>query len=122
MEAMAALMAKQADATFAQDVQPEELDIATGIARIEAVSTLEIRRPTSTWAGLRSFVADGELVIGRDAACAGFFWLAAQGGYGIQSAAGASALAAALLVGAPLPDELAKHGVDPRAVSPARLR
>jgi D-arginine dehydrogenase len=111
-----------ADATFPHDVMPEELDIATGIARIEGVSTLQIRRPSSTWAGLRSFVRDGELVIGWDDACDGFFWLAAQGGYGIQSAAGASELAAALLRGAPLPDELLRHRVDPRALSPLRLR
>jgi D-arginine dehydrogenase len=111
-----------ADATHAHDVLPEELDIATGIARIEAVSTLQIRRPTSTWAGLRSFVADGELVIGWDDACPGFFWLAGQGGYGIQSAAGTSELAAALLRGLPLADELVRHGVDPRALSPSRLR
>jgi len=111
-----------ADATFPHDVLPEELDVATGIARIEAVSTLRIRRPSSTWAGLRSFVRDGELVIGWDEACPGFFWLAAQGGYGIQSAAGASELAAALLRGAPLPDELLRHGVDSRALSPLRLR
>ncbi len=111
-----------ADPTIAHDVLPEELDVATGISRIEAVSTLQIRRPTSTWAGLRSFVRDGELVIGWDDACPGFFWLAAQGGYGIQSAAGASELAAALLRGAPVPDELVRHGVDSRALSPLRLR
>ena len=111
-----------ADTTFAHDVQPEEIDVATGISRIEAVTTLQIRRPTSTWAGLRSFVPDGELVIGWDGACPGFFWLAAQGGYGIQSAAAASKLAAALLRGVPIPEALIRHGVDARAVSPLRLR
>jgi D-arginine dehydrogenase len=111
-----------ADPTRPHDVVPEELDVAMGIHQIESVTTLTIRRPTSTWAGLRSFVTDGELVIGFDAACPGFFWLAAQGGYGIQSAAGASALAASLLLGAPLPPDLVLHGVDPAAVSPARLR
>jgi len=111
-----------ADATVPHDVLPEELDIALGIDRIESVTTLTIRRPASTWAGLRSFVRDGELVIGADDRCADFFWLAAQGGYGIQSAAGASALAAALLCGEPLPDELARHGVAPSAFAPQRLR
>jgi len=67
------------------DVQPEELDIATGIHRIEQMTTLEIRRPARTWAGLRSFVADGDLVGGFDPVAPGFFWLAAQGGYGIQT-------------------------------------
>ncbi len=111
-----------ADPTVPHDVMPEELDIAMGIHRIESVTTLRIRRPSSTWAGLRSFVRDGELVIGWDDVCPAFFWLAAQGGYGIQSAAGASALAASLLLDRVLPDELIRHGVDAQAVSPRRLR
>ena len=111
-----------ADPTVPHDVVPEELDIALGIHQIESVSTLSIRRPTSTWAGLRSFVRDGELVIGPDDTSPGFFWLAAQGGYGIQSAAGASALADALLRGVALPEELRQHGVEPHELSPARLR
>jgi D-arginine dehydrogenase len=111
-----------ADPTVAHDVMPEELDIAMGIYQIESVSTLTIRRPGSTWAGLRSFVPDGEMVIGWDGACPGFFWLAAQGGYGIQSAAGASALADALLRDVALPAELVQHGVEAAALSPTRLR
>jgi D-arginine dehydrogenase len=111
-----------ADPTRPHDVLPEELDIALGIHAIEQVTTLEIRRPTSTWAGLRSFVADGEIVIGFDDRRPGFFWLAAQGGYGIQSAAGASELAAALLCSEPLPGSLVRHGVDPDALALRRLR
>lgn len=111
-----------ADPVEPHDVRPEELDIAIGIDRIQTVTTLAIRRPESTWAGLRSFVRDGELVIGADARCPGFFWLAAQGGYGIQCAAGASALAAALLCGDPLPDELVRERIAPAALSPSRLR
>lgn len=111
-----------ADPVAPHDVQPEELDIALGIHAIQEATTLDIRRPTATWAGLRSFVRDGEIVIGFDGACPGFFWLAAQGGYGIQSAAGASLLAASLIEGGVLPDELTRFGVDPAALSPARLR
>ena len=111
-----------ADPVEPHDVQPEELDIAMGIHAIQEATTLEIRRPTATWAGLRSFVRDGEIVIGFDDAVPQFFWLAAQGGYGIQSAAGASLLAASLIEGCALPDEVVRHGVDPAAVSPARLR
>ena len=59
------------------------------------------------------------MVIGWDGACPGFFWLAAQGGYGIQSAAGASALADALLRHAVLPEELARHGVEHAALAPS---
>jgi D-arginine dehydrogenase len=109
-----------ADDAHPHDVVPEELDIATGIWRIEEATTLTIRRPTATWAGLRTFAPDGEIVIGFDATREGFFWLAGQGGYGIQSAAGASALAASLILGEPLPEALQAHGVDPAAVSPAR--
>lgn len=111
-----------ADLVAPHDVVPEELDIALGIHRIEAATTLQIRRPRSTWAGLRSFVADGDMVIGPDPAVPGFFWLAAQGGYGIQSAPGAAALAASLLLGQPLPPALRREGVDAAASSPGRLR
>ena len=52
-----------------QDVQPEEYDIALGIQRIEEATTMRIRRPTRVWAGLRSFVADGDLVGGYDPHC-----------------------------------------------------
>ncbi|HVQ03204.1 MAG TPA: FAD-dependent oxidoreductase [Burkholderiaceae bacterium] len=110
-----------ADPVPAHDVVPEELDIATGIAAIEADTTLTIRRPARTWAGLRSFAPDGELVIGWDAHRPAFFWMAGQGGYGIQSAAGASQLAAALWLGAPLPENLRSQGVQPHALEPARF-
>jgi D-arginine dehydrogenase len=111
-----------ADPMHPHDVVPEELDIATGIYHIEAITTLSIRRPTATWAGLRSFVPDGEMVIGWDAGCPGFFWLAGQGGYGIQSAAGASLLAAAMVQGESLPEQLDAEGIAPAALSPQRLR
>lgn len=65
-----------ADPTTPQDVQPEELDVALGMYRIEEVTTLSIRRPTRTWAGLRSFVADGDLVGGFASEPGGFFWVA----------------------------------------------
>ena len=110
-----------ADLVHPHDVVPEELDVATGIHNIEAVTTLQIRRPLRTWAGLRSFVPDGEMVIGWDQHRAGFFWIAGQGGYGIQSAPGAAALAAALLLGQPLPDSLRAQALDPAALSPLRL-
>ncbi len=111
-----------ADPVEPQDAAPEELDVALGIYNIEAMTTLVIRRPSHTWAGLRSFVADGDLVIGFDAHAPAFFWLAAQGGYGIQSAAGASRLAADLLLGQPLCPGLVSQGVVPERLSPARFQ
>ncbi|MEX5340559.1 NAD(P)/FAD-dependent oxidoreductase [Pseudomonas sp. I2] len=110
-----------ADPVEPQDAAPEELDVALGIYNIEAMTTLQIRRPSHSWAGLRSFVADGDLVIGFDPRMPAFFWLAAQGGYGIQSAAGASRLAADLLLGQPLCPSLLAQGVSPEQLSPARF-
>lgn len=115
-----------ADPTTPHDVVPEEIDVATGIFHIEQNTTMQIRRPSHTWAGLRSFVADGELVIGWDAPPAagqpGFFWLAAQGGYGIQTAYAAGLLARNLLLGEALDAGLAAQGVLPERLAPARLR
>jgi D-arginine dehydrogenase len=110
-----------ADPVTPHDVQAEELDIAIAIDNIERLTTLRIRRPTHVWAGLRSFVADGELVGGFDAKLPGFFWAAGQGGYGIQSAPGAGRYYASVLLGeAPAP-ELASFGFDPARISPARF-
>jgi D-arginine dehydrogenase len=111
-----------ADPVPPHDVQPEELDIAIAIDRIETATTLQIRRPIRTWAGLRSFVADGDLVGGFDAAVPGFFWVAAQGGYGIQTSAAMGQACAALLRGESLPPHLADFGLTPALLSPARLR
>jgi len=111
-----------ADPTTPHDVVPEEIDVATGIFHIEAMTHLRIRRPTHTWAGLRSFVPDGEMVIGWDGQVEGLFWLAAQGGYGIQSAPAYALLARNLVLGEALDERLQAQGVDPAAMSPARLR
>ena len=111
-----------ADPTHPHDVVPEELDVATGIYQIEAMTQFQIRRPSHTWAGLRSFVPDGDLVIGWDNHVPSFFWLAAQGGYGIQSAAGAAWLARQLICREPLADALVREGVQVQGLSPARLR
>jgi len=111
-----------ADPVAPHDVVPEELDVALGIHRIEQVTSFQIRRPSHSWAGLRSFVADGDFVIGWDqdgvGGVEGFFWLAAQGGYGI----GAALLARQLALDEPLSASLVEEGVTRDALSPARLR
>ncbi|SDG86316.1 D-arginine dehydrogenase [Pseudomonas benzenivorans] len=111
-----------ADPVEPHDVQPEELDIALGIYQIEEHTTLSIRRPTRTWAGLRSFVTDGDLVGGYDPQVADFFWCAAQGGYGIQTSAAMGQACAALARGEPLPEHLCQFGLSAAMLSPARLR
>lgn len=107
------------DPTYPQDVQPEELDIALGLHALETWTTLT-PRPTHTWAGLRSFVADGELVGGFDATAEGFFWCAAQGGYGIQTSAAMGQACAALARGLPLPAHIRDCGLTAAMLSPAR--
>jgi D-arginine dehydrogenase len=116
------LMVSPADETPVepQDVQPDEMDIAIGIDRFMEATTVEVRRPERTWAGLRSFVADKELVAGYAPDAEGFFWLAAQGGYGIQSSAGAALLAATLIQKKPLPKALTDFGVRAEAMAPGR--
>ncbi|WP_017254074.1 NAD(P)/FAD-dependent oxidoreductase [Pseudomonas tolaasii] len=110
-----------ADPVEPHDVQPEELDIAMGIYHIEEATTLTIRRPTRTWAGLRSFVSDGDLVCGFDPQVEGFFWVAAQGGYGIQTSPAMGQASAALVRGEPLPEALIAVGLTEAMLSPARL-
>jgi D-arginine dehydrogenase len=110
-----------ADPVAPQDVQPEELDIAMAIDAIEQMTSLHIRRPSRTWAGLRSFVADGDLVGGFDAQAPGFFWLAGQGGYGVMTSPAMGEACAALARGQALPAHLAAFGLTPHMLSPQRL-
>ncbi|MEM9105321.1 MAG: FAD-binding oxidoreductase [Pseudomonadota bacterium] len=104
------------------DAQPEEIDIAICIERIHEAFDLDIKRVENAWAGLRSFVGDHAPVCGYDPETEGFFWLAGQGGYGIQSSPGLSLLAARLVTGEPVPEGLEALGFSVDQVSPERLR
>jgi D-arginine dehydrogenase len=104
------------------DVQPDELDIAIAIERLIEVTTLEVQRVERRWAGLRSFVADKTTVNGFDPLAEGFFWLAGQGGYGIQTAEGMACCAVSLIDRGALPAEIAAAGLDSATLSPARFR
>ncbi len=61
------------------DVQPEEIDLALTIDRIEQATTLKIARIGHEWAGLRSFFPDKTPVAGWSGEAPGFFWIAGQG-------------------------------------------
>jgi D-arginine dehydrogenase len=104
------------------DVQPDELDVAIAIDRLMRATTIEVSRVERKWAGLRSFVADKTTVAGIDPLAEGFFWLAGQGGYGIQTAEGMARCAASLIEHGELPGELSAAGLDAAALSPARFR
>ena len=103
------------------DVQPEEIDIAAAAERLEAATSIRVIRIVRKWAGLRSFVADKTPVVGFAPGADGFFWLAGQGGYGIQTAPAMGRLAAALVDGEEIPADLAGFGVEAAALGPARL-
>ena len=104
------------------DAQPEELDVAIVMDRLEKATTLAPRRLEHKWAGLRPFVADKSLVIGRDETLEDFFWLVGQGGYGFQTAPAAARTAAGVLLDGAIPADIAAQGVTEAELSPARLR
>jgi D-arginine dehydrogenase len=103
------------------DAQADEMDVAVAVDRVEQVTTLQVRRVSHRWAGLRSFVADRSPVVGFDPLQPGFFWLAALGGYGIQTAPALSRLAAGLLTGTPLDADLAALDMPADVLSPERF-
>lgn len=88
------LMVSPADETpmDAHDVWPEDIDLATGIDHFQQLLNYDVQTMTHSWAGLRTFAADGEPIVGFDPLAEGFFWLAGQGGYGIQTAPAMSML------------------------------
>ncbi len=97
------------------DCAPEELDVAIAIDRLERVVGWRVAAVEHEWAGLRSFAPDRLPVYGFSPSERGFFWCAGQGGFGIQTAPAASALAAALLLGRPAGE------IDPAPYSAGRF-
>jgi len=107
------ILASPADETLSPpcDAQPEELDIAIAVDRLTRMLDLEVRSVRSKWAGLRTFAADRTPVIGFDPVQEGFFWLAGQGGFGIQTAPAIARLAKALVTHQPIPGDLQATGI-----------
>ena len=103
------------------DAQPEELDVAIAVDRFTTATNMDVRSVRSKWAGLRSFVGDRNPVVGFDPGNPRFFWLAAQGGYGIQTAPALAELAAALVLRAEVPDRLALAPSLVEKLSPVRF-
>jgi D-arginine dehydrogenase len=101
------------------DAAPEEIDVATAIARFETVVDWPVERVERSWAGLRSFAPDRLPVYGYDAAVPGFFWCAGQGGFGIQTSPAAAKLGASLLLQSEAHETIAH--IDARSFSPARF-
>ncbi|WP_170466850.1 NAD(P)/FAD-dependent oxidoreductase [Ruegeria arenilitoris] len=89
----------EADPSFPHDAYADDMVLAEGLARYEAMVTQPVTRVETNWAGLRSFAPDGTLVLGPDPADSSFIWSAAQGGYGFQTAPAASQLVTDLVTG-----------------------
>ena len=99
------------------DVQPDELDVAIAIDRMQQALNIEVRRVEHSWAGLRTFTPDRSLAFGWDRDAEGFFWSVGQGGYGIQTSPAAGRFVADLVSGRDPGDAAAIIA----AVNPARF-
>jgi D-arginine dehydrogenase len=102
------------------DARPDEVDVALALDRANHLTRLGLRSVLRAWAGLRTFGPDRNPVVGFDPEVEGLFWLAGQGGYGIQTAPAMARLAAALVTGDPVPADIAAEGLDPAALAPGR--
>ena len=99
------------------DAQPDEYDVALGAHRVEQRTTLKVRHIHSRWAGLRTFAPDRHLVAGFDPRARGFFWLAGQGGFGLQTSPAMAGVVESLITGTPWPID----SVSRADLSPARF-
>lgn len=104
------------------DARPRTEDVALAIERINEATNLGITMVNSEWAGLRTFAPDRDLVIGEDPTAPGFYWLAGQGGIGIQTSPAYGNLLECLVTGKDIPEHFSSVGVDPERTSPNRLR
>jgi D-arginine dehydrogenase len=99
------------------DAQPEELEVALAAYRMEERTVLKVERIHSRWAGLRTFTPDHHPAAGFASGADGFFWLAGQGGFGLQTSPTMANIVESLIVGTdwPVPD------VEPAVLSPDRF-
>jgi D-arginine dehydrogenase len=80
------------------DPNPDEETIAAAIERLrELAPSLVPRTIRSRWSGLRTFAPDDAHVIGNDPQRPGFFWLAGQGGAGIETSPAYARIGAELI-------------------------
>ncbi|MBW2457191.1 MAG: FAD-binding oxidoreductase [Deltaproteobacteria bacterium] len=80
------------------DAQPCPEAIATGFERLRRVAPRLVPPALKrSWAGLRTFAPDTAPVVGEDPRLKGFFWLAGQGGWGIETSSALGQIATDLL-------------------------
>jgi len=117
------IMVCPADETLTEpcDAQADDFEVAMGVDRFEKATGMDIRRVNQRWAGLRTFAPDKVLVAGFDPRAEGFFWLAGQGGYGVQSSPAMAHMATWLITGTEPPANFNKVIEYKAAVAPDRL-
>ena len=103
------------------DAQPEEIDIALTVDRLEKATNLKIKTIEHKWAGLRSFYSDRTPIVGEDIVNSGFYWLAGQGGYGIQTSPSISKILECLITGKKWPTKLKELNINEKTLSPERF-
>ena len=99
------------------DAQPDELEVALAAFRMEERTVVKVERIHSRWAGLRTFTPDRRPAVGFAPDVTGFFWLAGQGGFGLQTSPAMARIAASLI----LDSEWPVPAVSPEELSPGRF-
>ena len=102
------------------DACPADEDVARAVEKLgRLASALVPQALRRKWAGLRTFTADELPVVGADPLVPGFFWLAGQGGSGIETSPVLGALAADLLLDGQSAHEAAAALAPSRFVTPS---
>jgi D-arginine dehydrogenase len=98
------------------DAQPQDEVIAAAMERLRSLAPSIVPRSLKRkWAGLRTFSPDSIPVVGEDPHIRGFFWLAGQAGFGIESSPAIGQIAADLIARG------ATDRFDASILSPARF-
>jgi D-arginine dehydrogenase len=99
------------------DAQADELEVALAAYRVEERTVVNVERVHSRWAGLRTFTADRRPAVGFIGDAPGFFWLAGQGGFGLQTSPAMARIAASLVLGTAWP----VNDISPEELSAGRF-
>jgi D-arginine dehydrogenase len=99
------------------DAQADEYEVALAAFRMEERTIVKVERIHSRWAGLRTFTLDRHPALGFAPDAEGFFWLAGQGGFGLQTSPAMARIVASLIGG----DAWPVASIVPEELSPARF-
>lgn len=103
------------------DAYADDMDVALAVDRFETATLHKVARVHNSWAGLRTFAPDMTPIVGFDKAAPSFFWLAGQGGYGIQTSPTMAKVTKAIVTGEDLPTEISRGGLQETDLSPHRF-